>query len=188
VRELEFLPSWYPALQRRKQAVTVQAWIALTVVLCMAAGALAQRWQVHRQLQTVQQFSDQLAQSNQQLAKLDDLQKQQQQLQQRQEAVGQLGLDIDTTKLLIAITLAMPTDMSLLQLELQSQDRQLNVHLQGVAPSDGDVAGLLVKLNAVRFFDQVEMGYVRDRVQNGHVQREFEVSFVVQSQAVKGKR
>ncbi len=189
MRDLEFLPDWYPALQHRKQAITVQAWIALTVVLCMAVGALAQRWQVHRQLQVVRQTSEQVAQSARQIAKLDDLQNQMRQLARRQQVVGE---DIDTTKLMAAIGVIVPADVSLLELAMEEHDgaadRRVNVHLQGVAPTDVDVAGLLVKLNAIRFFDQVEMSYVRDRVQNGHVQREFDVSFTVQADAVKGKR
>jgi Tfp pilus assembly protein PilN len=189
VRELEFLPEWYPTLQRRKQTLTVQGWIALAVVLCMAAGALAQRWQVHRQELIVRQNSALVAQSGRQLAKLDDLQNQMQQLQRRQQVVGE---EIDTTKLMAAIGATVPSDVSLLELGMEEHDgitdRRVNVHLQGVAPTDADVASLLVKLNAIRFFDQVEMSDVRDRVQNGHVQREFEVSFTVQAEAVKGKR
>jgi len=195
VRELEFLPQWYPTLQQRKQTLAVQGWIALTVVLCMAAGAVAQRWQVHLQEQVVRQNSEQIAQSSRQLAKLDDLQNQMRQLQRRQQVVGQqggVGLDIDTTRLLAAIGAVVPPDVSLLELAMETHegaaDRRVDVHLQGVAPTDADVAGLLVKLNAIRFFDQVEMSYVRDRVQNGHVQREFEVSFTVQAEAVRGKR
>jgi Tfp pilus assembly protein PilN len=187
VRELEFLPEWYPNLQRRKRALIVQGWLALALVLCMAAGAAAQRWEVRRQQQVAQQYTNRIAQSAQQLAKLDALQQQQQQLQQRKAVVGNL----DTAKLLAAIAALMPADTSLLELDLESHgtsaDRQLGVHLQGVAPADGDVASLLVKLNAVRFFDQVQMSSVRDRVQNGHVQREFDVSFVVQDVPVKGK-
>ena len=80
MRELEFLPGWYPSLQRRKSAVAAQAWIALGVVVCMGAAAVAQRWQVHRQEQIVEFSSQQIAQSAKQLAKLDELQQQQQQM------------------------------------------------------------------------------------------------------------
>ena len=192
MRELEFLPGWYPSLQRRKNAVTVQAWIALAVVLCMVAAAVTQRWQVHRREQILELSSQQLAQSGKQLAQLDELQQQQQQLQRQQDAVAALGAGVDMTRLLAAITAVMPPDMSLLELGVEthdgSADRRLSVHLQGVAPTDGDVAELLIKLNAIRFFDQVEMSYVRDRLQSGHVQREFELSFAVAADMAKGKQ
>jgi Tfp pilus assembly protein PilN len=191
VRELEFLPGWYPSLQRRKSAITAQAWIALAVVLCMAAAAVAQRWQVHRQEQIVLLSSQQIAQSAKQLARLDALQQQQQQMQSRQNAIASLGANVDMTRLLGAITAAMPPNASLLELAVEahdgSADRRLNVHLQGIAPADADVAGLLVNLNAIPFFDQIEMTDVRDRLQSGHVQREFNVSFAVRSDAAKGK-
>ena len=191
MRELEFLPGWYPSLQRRKSAVAAQAWIALGVVLCMGAAAVAQRWQVHRQEQIVQFSSQQIAQSAKQLAKLDELQQQQQQMHSRQDAIAALGANVDMTRLLGAITTAMPPDASLLELSVEARDgsanQKLKVHLQGVAPSDADVAGLLVNLNAIPFFDRVEMTDVRDRLQTGHVQREFDVSFVVQASAARGK-
>ena len=191
MRELEFLPGWYPSLQRRKSAVAAQAWIALAVVLCMAAAAVAQRWQVHRQEQISLISSQQIAQSAKQLAKLDELQQQQQQMHSRQDAIAALGANIDMTRLLGAITAAMPPDASLLELAVEvrdgSADQKLKVHLQGVAPSDADVAGLLVNLNTIPFFDRVEMTDVRDRLQSGRVQREFDVSFAVQASAAKGK-
>jgi Tfp pilus assembly protein PilN len=191
VRELEFLPRWYPSLQRRKSAVAAQAWIALAVVLCMAGAAVAQRWQVHRQEQIALLSSQQIAQSAKQLAKLDELQQQQQQMHSRQDAIAALGANIDMTRLLGAITAAMPPDASLLELAVEvrdgSADQKLKVHLQGVAPSDADVAGLLVNLNTIPFFDRVEMTDVRDRLQGGRVQREFDVSFAVQASAAKGK-
>ena len=90
MRELEFLPGWYPSLQRRKSAVAAQAWIALGGVLCMGAAAVAQRWQVHRQEQIVEFSSQQIAQSAKQLAKLDELQQQQQQMHSRQDAIAAL--------------------------------------------------------------------------------------------------
>jgi len=191
VRELEFLPGWYPSLQRRKSAVAAQAWIALAVVLCMAAAAVAQRWQVHRQEQISLISSQQIAQSAKQLAKLDELQQQQQQMHSRQDAIAALGANVDMTRLLGAITTAMPPDASLLEMSVEardgSADQKLKVHLQGVAPSDADVASLLVNLNAIPFFDRVEMTDVRDRLQSGRVQREFDVSFAVQASAAKGK-
>ena len=191
MRELEFLPGWYPSLQRRKSAVAAQAWIALAVVLCMAAAAVAQRWQVHRQEQISLISSQQIAQSAKQLAKLDELQQQQQQMHSRQDAIAALGANVDMTRLLGAITTAMPPDASLLEMSVEardgSADQKLKVHLQGVAPSDADVASLLVNLNAIPFFDRVEMTDVRDRLQSGRVQREFDVSFAVQASAAKGK-
>ena len=58
-----------------------------------------------------------------------------------------------------------------------SVDRKLRVRLQGVAPTDTDVANFLSGITNVPFFEQVAMTYSRDRSDSGHVMREFEITF-----------
>ena len=56
-------------------------------------------------------------------------------------------------------------------------DRRLKVKLVGVAPSDVDLANFLAGLTQVPFFEQVSIAYARDKVEAGHILREFEVSW-----------
>ena len=37
MRELEFLPAWYPQTRRRKRQVLLQAWVTVGSVIALAA-------------------------------------------------------------------------------------------------------------------------------------------------------
>jgi hypothetical protein len=65
-------------------------------------------------------------------------------------------------------------------------ERQLRIKLQGVTPSDVDLATFLTDLNKVSFFEQISPSYVRDRRESGHILREFELSFAVRLNRVTG--
>jgi hypothetical protein len=58
-------------------------------------------------------------------------------------------------------------------------DRRLKVKLQGVCPTDVDLANFMTQLNTVPFFEQVNISYSREKSDNAHVMREFEASFFV---------
>jgi hypothetical protein len=53
------------------------------------------------------------------------------------------------------------------------------VTIRGVAPTHVDVANFVVQLSNVPYFEQVSLGYGRDNMLNGHLMREFEVTFFV---------
>jgi len=56
-------------------------------------------------------------------------------------------------------------------------NRQLNVRLNGVAPTDVDLANFMMRLSGVRFFENVSMSFAKDRSEGGHLMREFEITF-----------
>jgi hypothetical protein len=58
-------------------------------------------------------------------------------------------------------------------------DRRLKIRMQGVCPTDVDLSVFLNQLAAVPFFEQVNVSYAREKSQNNHVMREFEVSFAL---------
>jgi hypothetical protein len=66
-------------------------------------------------------------------------------------------------------------------------DRKLKVKLVGIAPSDVEVANFLAGLTGRSFLDQVAMTYARDRVSDGRVMREFEVTFVINLSGAKSE-
>jgi hypothetical protein len=55
-------------------------------------------------------------------------------------------------------------------------DRRLSVRLVGVAPSGSELTNFLTGLTGVPFFENVTMNS-KDKTQNGHLMREFEVTF-----------
>jgi hypothetical protein len=60
-----------------------------------------------------------------------------------------------------------------------ANDSKLRFRLHGVAPTDVDLGEFLAKLTSRPFFKQVELMYSRERVDTGHVMREFEVAFAL---------
>jgi hypothetical protein len=63
----------------------------------------------------------------------------------------------------------------------------MKVKMIGVAPTDVDVMNFLTRLGDVPFFEQVYMTYAKDRPENGHVMREFEVTFCLNLNSARGK-
>ena len=97
----------------------------------------------------------------------------------------------------------MPRDMALVNLMLETEDPaprptggsisaraqknaknlptdpKIRLRLNGVAPTDLDLAEFLAKLTGKPFFKQVDLIRAQDKLESGHVMREFEVSFVL---------
>ena len=61
----------------------------------------------------------------------------------------------------------------------QEVERKLLVKMSGVTPSDADWASVLAKLSSVPFFQDVRLVAAHDKDAEGHLMRQFEVSFVV---------
>jgi hypothetical protein len=194
LREVEFLPEWYPRIKRRKRAVMIQSWLALAVVVMFLGMALDKRWQVHRAKAAAIECSDQINDSQKQLAQLNQKLQYEAQLRRQEQIMAALGLNVDATRLMNVLEEAMPKQMALTALTFETQevmcpaanpsgletapmDRRLKVRMDGVCPTDVELATLLGKLSAVKFFDDVAMSYARDGLKDGHVTREFEVSF-----------
>jgi len=65
-------------------------------------------------------------------------------------------------------------------IEASSQfEEQIKIRVQGVCPTDVDLANFMTQLSAVPFFDAVNNTYARERAENNRVMREFELTFSV---------
>ncbi len=201
MRELEFLPAWYPQTRARRRMVVLQT--QLTLVL---AGGLA-LWGmlVHRNTMAAAALlidaNGQVHQTQNQLHVLEDQLSVKKQLLLQRQIVGKLGLPVEMSRMLATLDDRMPRQMSLTDVSLMTEeqaravintpaaalaagrgdtvDRRLRVRLQGVAPTDTDVANFLAGLTNVPFFDSVAMNYSRDKLDDGHLMREFEITFSV---------
>jgi hypothetical protein len=196
MRQLEFLPTWYPQTRRRKRFVKLESWILLVVIVSLGswyvfAGQNLRDKQVA--LGALQKQLDQVHTEKELLAQALDLR---QRLQEREELVASLGYPVEMTRLLHTLDSVMPREMAMTEFDCQTReqarpvtsvaairptdkqvDRRLDVHLKGVAPSDVDLANFLGELNKMPFLEQVNVSYAQDRIDSGHVMREFEVTF-----------
>src|SRR5882757_7262049 len=113
MRELEFLPSWYPQMRRRRRIAALQGWLLLMVAAGLAAWmGLAQR-NVHAAESTMSLLQQQLDQTHAEqniLAQQLELRKQ---LQEKEQLIASLGFPVQMTRLLQTLDSAMPKEMSL---------------------------------------------------------------------------
>jgi Tfp pilus assembly protein PilN len=198
MRDMEFLPAWYPALRRRRRFVALQAWLAGTVVVALGSWMLLAERNVNAAEASLTGLQNQLQQTDDQLHRLGELQSLKQQMSEQAEIVARLGPHIPTARLMNILEQSMPPDMAILDLSMDSEsqmraapalaaasgsgpevNRSLLVRIHGVAPTDVDLGNFLARLAGVPFFSDIAMAYSKDRVDSGHLMREFEVTFAV---------
>jgi hypothetical protein len=196
MREIEFLPAWYPQVRWRKRCVQIEAWILVIVMISLGSWYAFAQQNFHNQqtvLGALQQRLDQVHTEKELLNQALDLR---QRLQEREEIVASLGYPVEMTRLLQTLDRVMPKEMALSEFDCQTReqprpvtsvaavrpndkqlDRKLDIHLKGVAPSDVDLANVLGELSKMPFLEQVNVGYSQDKVDSGHRMREFELTF-----------
>jgi Tfp pilus assembly protein PilN len=201
MRELEFLPDWYPQIRRRKRMAILQGYMVLVMVGGLGLWTLLVERNLSAATASVSAVDDQLTHAQRQVKKLDEAIARQGQLRQAAAAMHGLGGYVEATRIISnALAEVMPPDMGLLDLALQTEetfpsgggglaaaralqeqqtDRSLRVKLTGVVPTDVDLATFLAKLGNLKFIEQVAMTFSRDRIDGGHLMREFEVTFSV---------
>jgi Tfp pilus assembly protein PilN len=198
---MEFLPAWYPQIHNRKRQVMLQAWGTLVLLGGLVAWMYLSGRNVKSAEVDLRALSGQISQTEAELQKLDDLLNLQKQLRQQDRINAKLGLHVEATRMITALENSMPREMAVLSLGMEIEEqarpvatlddakaaqdktppvtRKLKIKMQGVAPTDVDVANFLARLGTTPYFENVAMGYARDRLDTGHVMREFEVTFAV---------
>jgi hypothetical protein len=203
MRELEFLPTWYPVMRRRRKLAVTQAWT--TAILMGAVGLFGIAGHQHvldRQAQA-ETVTAELRRIRGELRMLDEQLLLKQQLQQQETVLRKLGLQVDATRLLGEIQHFMGEQIFLLEMYIdteeatrvptprgdnplvrteesaESSQRLLKVKLIGVSPSDVEVADFLTGLTTQPYFDNVAMTYAKDLRTDGRLMRQFEVTFSV---------
>jgi Tfp pilus assembly protein PilN len=209
MRELEFLPAWYHQTRGHKRIVLIQTWTLVLLVVGLSTWTLLARRSIRAAEASLVTLSGRLEQTQTEQKVLEQHLSLKQQLESRRRLIASLGFPVETTRLLQTLDGLMPPEMSLLDFScetveqprqtsgvlgaryivppageqqsgaLRQMDRRLNVKLVGVAPSDLDLASFLAGLSGVPFFEQVAVTYARDKLDAGHILREFEVTFSI---------
>jgi Tfp pilus assembly protein PilN len=199
MRELEFLPDWYPRLRRQRRMVILQGWVTLAVVIGLAMWLTLARRNVRHAEAALSAFEVQIRQTETEKRQLDEQLRMKAQLEQRAQVVASLGFPVEMSRVLRTLDVIMPREMSLkdvtctteelhvapqgaalgqaLSQEKPRLDRRLKVRLVGVAPDDVDLANFLAGLTNYPFFEQIALLKADGVVSGGHAMREFEVTF-----------
>jgi hypothetical protein len=202
MREVEFLPDWYPKVRARKRAVMIQTWATLSLVVALGIWMLLAQRNVQAREAELSVLRTDLNQSEVQKQRLEDLLQLQKDLGRQDSIFAKIGRPVEATKLITTLEQLMPRDMALMNLTLETEDPparstggsisarskqvkslaadpRLRLRMHGVAPTDVDVAEFLARLTSKPFFKQPELMYTHERIDSGHVMREFELSFVM---------
>lgn len=196
MRDLEFLPDWYPKLRRRRRAVAFQAWGTLLISAALGTWLLVAHRNVQAKERELTDVRSSLALSVTEVERLKQLVELHNQLKDQDRVFAMIGRPIEMTRLLTTLDEIMPQDMGLLDLSVVTEDvkpdtlaakaqqekgsnRRLKIRMQGVAPTDSELATFLAKLTAKPFFSSVAVTYSRPRTEDGHLMREFEVTFAL---------
>jgi len=197
VREVEFLPDWYPQIRRRRRIVTVQAWATVIVVAGLTLWMTLSRRSVSAAEAALSSIDGRLTQSRAELKEVEVLETLNRKLGEQAQVLAKVGPHVEAARLLATLDEVMPKSMALLEVSFitdeqrpatladvraaQEKDRavqrRLNVKVGGVAPTDVEVAEFLTRLTARPFFEEVRMTRSKPRVDNGRLMREFEVLF-----------
>jgi len=198
MREPDFVPRWYPRLRRGRNIVILEIW-----VIALLAGALylwgwQSRLHLRQQQADVNILDKRLGQTSIQLEKLKEMLSLQRQLKQQEQVVDRLGPHVSAARLIDVLGETMPPSMALLDLQQDMQetpavrpasadgsggattpsvDRKIKLTVTAVAPSDVELANFLANLSREPNLADVSMAYARDRGQDGHLMREFAVTF-----------
>jgi hypothetical protein len=212
MREVEFLPDWYPKVRARKRAVMLQTWATLALVVALGVWMLMAQRNVHAREAELSNLSTDLNQSEVQRQRLQELLDLQKELGKQDSIFAKIGTQLKSTKLVTTIEQLMPRDMALVNLTIETEDPaaapkqggsissraqknapkpstdpKLRLRLHGVAPTDVDLGEFLAKLTGKPFFRQVELIYSHEKTESGHVMREFEVCFVMDLAGMAGR-
>jgi Tfp pilus assembly protein PilN len=202
VRDLEFLPDWYPQTRRRRRMIVLQAWLTIVLVAGMASWVVLKDRNNTQDERTLALQTGQLDQTYAQLAEVDKLDSMRQQLRQQEAVVSRIGFPVEACKAVNAIDERMPRQMALTGVVLEHEEkvdpsalaanrgsasassdvpveRRLRVRVQGVCPTDVDLADFMTQLATVPFFEGINNTYARERVEQNRAMREFEVTFSV---------
>ncbi len=197
MREVEFLPGWYPQVRRRRRFVVLQAWMTVVVLAAFALWVMQARNNVRRQEATLQTREAELSASRSELKVVEELMTLRRKLVEQSKVLVKVGSHAEAARLLTTLDEVMPKSAALLELTLLTEethpitlagaraaqekdrtvDRRLNVRVTGVAPTDVEVADFLTKLTGKPFFEDVRMTGSKPRLDDGRVMREFEVYF-----------
>src|SRR4051812_19437119 len=196
MHDLEFLPDWYPQTRRRRRLVLLQGWLTMVVLFGLGGWILLAERNIAVAEDSLRALKGQLSQTDAQLAEMDKLDVMRKQLSQQNQILSRIGLYVEACAMVHRVDSVMPRQMSLTAIRLENEekvdnsavqvvkgdqaiDRRLKVTVQGVCPTDVDLANFMTQLAAERYFDMVNLTYAREKSENNHVMREFEITFSI---------
>jgi hypothetical protein len=184
MREMEFLPTWYSTLRHKRRILMIEAWLGMILSARNVMGK-------ETLLSTREK---ELTQSARELKMLADLTSLKAQMSDQVKLMAHVGPNLPMARLIGAIEQMMPKEMALLDVEVESQDQvrsqigltpaavkavqshELLVTLHGVSPSDVELGNFMIRVAGIPNYVEGSV-QTKDVHQNGHMMRDFKISF-----------
>jgi hypothetical protein len=195
MRELEFLPAWYPMLRRKRRVLLMEAWLAVTTVAVLGLWLILSAHNVIARETLLTVREKQLTQSNYELQKLAELESLKRQMSDQAKLMAHLGPNVPMGRLMDTLEQTLPKGMALLNVTVEFQkgvksqsgrpgavaesDPEYVVAIHGVSPSDAELGNFMTGLaKAIPHWVGGSMGETDVR-QDGHLMRDFNFSFSI---------
>lgn len=186
MRELEFLPTWYPVLRRKQRFLIAQAWAALAIVCAFGVALLVSVHRVHATEEILNSKHNALAASDSQLQKLNELQSLKIRMSRQVALMSHIGPDIPMARILSTLEEVLPAGMALRNVSAHFESAGTTpsyvVTVHGVSPSGVELGTFLTRLaRAIPHWvgDPTSMAESNIRAY-GHLMLEFTFSFRIQ--------
>jgi hypothetical protein len=122
--EVDFLPAWYGQVRRRQRRVVLQGWVAVVLALGLGLWMFLSQRNVELVEAALSVVTEQLSETDQDLAKLEDLLVLQRQWRRQDQVISQLGMHVESSRMLGLLSSTMPSDMALIDLTIQVEERE----------------------------------------------------------------
>ena len=100
MRELEFLPDWYPQLRRRRRVVALMAWVTVGLLASMGSWVAVTQQKIHTRQTRLVQLDGELQRSREELKDLDNLVTFEKKLKERAQVLNKVGFHVEAARLL----------------------------------------------------------------------------------------
>ena len=94
MRELEFLPTWYPAIGRRRRQTLLQLWLTGLVAIALCLWQVMAHRNIERKERQAESFVEDLSQTRATLKLLEEQASLKQKLQVQDEMLAKIGTHI----------------------------------------------------------------------------------------------
>jgi hypothetical protein len=139
MREIEFLPDWYPRAQRRKRIVLLEGWLLFLLILGLGSWMLLAQRNVFGAERSLSSLKGQLDQMHTEQRMLDEQLVLRKELQAKEQLLASLGYPVEMTRLLQTIDSIMPKATSLTEFGCETEEQVKPV--AGNTPAVGAHAG-----------------------------------------------
>lgn len=198
MREIDFLPEWYPAVRRQRGVLRLQVFASAAIVVIGVASLAFSYQQCAAAQQELDHTNDRAAQAVKQVQQLDEMLSLQNQLVAKQQIVSELGLPVETTRVVSEFNECLPREVSFTEISMHTTEttvdsiserakqgggkavtRRLEMELKGIAPTESEVTALWSRLIQRPFCMDVRLVNSVERTSGDHCWRYFEITLAI---------